>query len=32
VATKFLEHFTYIAAAMNDQGLWNEDDGFYTTC
>jgi hypothetical protein len=29
LATKFLEHFTYIAAAMNDQGLWDEDDGFY---
>ena len=29
LATKFLEHFTYIAAAMNDQGLWDEEDGFY---
>jgi hypothetical protein len=29
LATKFMEHFTYIAAAMNDQGLWDEDDGFY---
>src|SRR5207249_16834 len=29
VCTKFFEHFTYIATAMNDQGLWNEDDGFY---
>ena len=29
VATKFFEHFTYIATAMNDQGLWDEQDGFY---
>src|SRR5260370_33727204 len=29
LATKFFEHFTYIAAAMDDQGLWNEEDGFY---
>jgi hypothetical protein len=29
VATKFFEHFTYIATAMNDQGLWDEKDGFY---
>ncbi|QQS43221.1 MAG: glucosidase [Acidobacteriota bacterium] len=34
LATKFWEHFLYIAAAMNDLGhegiaLWNEDDGFY---
>ena len=29
LATKFLEHFTFIAAAMNDQGLWDEEDGFY---
>jgi hypothetical protein len=34
VATKFLEHFLYIANAMNNMGddgieLWNEDDGFY---
>ncbi len=29
VATKFFEHFTYIATAMNDQGLWDEHDGFY---
>ncbi|REJ76443.1 MAG: glucosidase [Acidobacteria bacterium] len=34
VATKFWEHFLYIAAAMNDLGhegiaLWNEEDGFY---
>ncbi|MFI5040928.1 MAG: glucosidase [Acidimicrobiales bacterium] len=29
LATKFFEHFTYIAAAMDDQGLWNVEDGFY---
>ncbi len=29
MCTKFFEHFTYIATAMNDQGMWNEDDGFY---
>ena len=29
MATKFLEHFAYIATAMNEQGLWDEDDGFY---
>jgi hypothetical protein len=29
VATKFFEHFTYIAMAMNTQGLWDEQDGFY---
>jgi len=34
VASKFLEHFFYIAEAMNDIGedgvqLWDEDDGFY---
>ncbi|MDX6204020.1 MAG: hypothetical protein QOF39_77 [Frankiales bacterium] len=32
VATKFFEHFTYIATAMNgmgDGGLWDESDGFY---
>ncbi len=29
VATKFFEHFALIAAAMNDRGLWNEQDGFY---
>ncbi len=29
VATKFFEHFTLIAVAMNDQGLWDEGDGFY---
>jgi hypothetical protein len=29
MATKFLEHFAYIAAAMQAQGLWDETDGFY---
>jgi hypothetical protein len=34
VATKFLEHFLYIAAALNDLGgmgvpMWDEADGFY---
>ena len=34
VASKFWEHFLYIAAAMNNRGhdgisLWNEKDGFY---
>ena len=29
LATKFLEHFTYIASAMEKYGLWNEEDGFY---
>ncbi len=34
VASKFFEHFVWIAAAMNDiggrgRGLWNDADGFY---
>jgi hypothetical protein len=34
LASKFLEHFIYIAHAMNDIGgegveLWNEEDGFF---
>ena len=33
VATKFFEHFVYIANAINTSqnqgGLWNEDDGFF---
>jgi len=29
MATKFLEHFTYIANAMDKCGLWSEEDGFY---
>jgi hypothetical protein len=34
VASKFFEHFIYIARAMNNRGgegitLWNDEDGFY---
>jgi len=29
LATKFYEHFTYIATAMDDQGLWDDQDGFF---
>ena len=34
IATKFFEHFLYIAEALNDtggtgKGLWDEEDGFY---
>jgi hypothetical protein len=34
IASKFFEHFVYIARAMNDLGsggitLWDEEDGFY---
>ena len=29
VAVKFFEHFAMIAEAINDRGLWDEDDGFY---
>ncbi len=32
IASKFFEHFLYIATAMNavgDHGLWDEEDGFY---
>src|SRR5262249_30680212 len=34
IATKFFEHFLYIAHAMTDRGdlslcLWDEDDGFF---
>jgi hypothetical protein len=29
MATKFLEHYTLIAVAMDEQGLWDEEDGFY---
>ncbi len=29
LATKFFEHFTYIASAMDRCGLWDESDGFY---
>ncbi len=29
LATKFFEHFAYIAGAMSDKGLWDEEDGFF---
>jgi hypothetical protein len=29
LATKFLEHFAYVATAMRDSRLWDHDDGFY---
>jgi hypothetical protein len=29
LATKFFEHFALIATALNDKGLWDEQDGFY---
>jgi hypothetical protein len=29
MATKFVEHFAYIADAMRMQGLWSEEDGFF---
>jgi hypothetical protein len=29
VATKFFEHFAYIAQAMDAQGLWDDHDGWY---
>ncbi len=29
LATKFFEHFASIARAMDAQGIWDEDDGFY---
>ena len=32
VAAKFVEHFLWIAAAMNrpgGDGMWDEEDGFY---
>ena len=32
MATKFIEHFFYIAGAMNKpgpEGMWDEEDGFY---
>ncbi len=29
MATKFFEHFTYIAHAMETQGLWDDQDGFF---
>ena len=29
MATKFLEHFAYIAEAIDARGLWDDADGFY---
>jgi hypothetical protein len=29
MCTKFLEHFAYIASAIHERGLWDEEDGFY---
>ena len=29
MCTKFVEHFAYIAAAIDDRGLWDDEDGFY---
>ncbi|MCL6523593.1 MAG: glucosidase [Thermoflavifilum sp.] len=29
VATKFYEHFVYIAESLNSLELWNEEDGFF---
>ncbi|MGZ4318786.1 MAG: MGH1-like glycoside hydrolase domain-containing protein [Gaiellaceae bacterium] len=29
IATKFFEHFALIASALNDKGLWDDEDGFY---
>jgi hypothetical protein len=29
LATKFFEHFALIASALNQNGLWDEEDGFY---
>jgi hypothetical protein len=29
MASKFAEHYAYIAVAINDSGLWDERDGFY---
>jgi hypothetical protein len=29
MATKFFEHFALIASALNEKGLWNEEEGFY---
>ncbi len=28
-ATKFFEHFVLIAEALNEQGMWNEEDQFF---
>ncbi|HEV3170163.1 MAG TPA: glucosidase [Actinocrinis sp.] len=29
MACKFAEHYAYIAAAINDSGIWDDEDGFY---
>ncbi len=29
MCTKFLEHFAYIATAIHDRGLWDDEDGFF---
>ncbi|HEY7281497.1 MAG TPA: glucosidase, partial [Actinomycetota bacterium] len=29
VITKFLEHFVSISRAMNEQGLWDQEEGFF---
>src|SRR5271166_5904211 len=29
LVVKFLEHFAMLSEAMNNQGLWDEEDGFY---
>jgi len=29
MCTKFLEHFAYIATAIHDRRLWDDEDGFY---
>ncbi|MDX6724346.1 MAG: hypothetical protein QOD73_2750, partial [Solirubrobacteraceae bacterium] len=29
VAVKFFEHFTMVSEAINQRGLWDEEDGFY---
>ncbi|MDQ1697462.1 MAG: hypothetical protein QOJ03_2815 [Frankiaceae bacterium] len=29
MTTKYLEHFLYISAAMFDNGLWDDQDGFF---
>jgi len=29
VATKFFEHFAYISQAIVDEGLWDDEDGFF---
>jgi len=29
MAIKFFEHFALIGSALNDKGLWDEEDGFY---